>query len=355
MKLPNTRKILVPIIIIIILIIAFIRTNPKNDEYVKKTGYAMGTYVSLTILDTKGMDSDKLLDDALESISDVESKMSSTINTSEVSNINKNAGIKPVKVSNETYTVIKSGIKYGTLTDGAFDITLGPLIRLWGISQPESETKHKVPSEEEILSDLSLVNYKDIETNDSKKTVFLKRKNMALDLGGIAKGYSVDSIEKTLKKSGVNSGIVDIGGDIYLIGSKSDNSNWSIGIKNPTTSKSKKPIGTVSLSNSSIVTSGTYERYFKSKGNIYHHILDTKNGYPVDNNLLSVTIVSKKSIDGDSLATGTLSLGVDKGLHLINTLNNVDAIFITKDKKVYTTKNLKNSFKVTDKSFTLID
>lgn len=347
------KKIFVPIIIILLIGIGIFRNNFNKNEYIKKNGYAMGTYVSLTISDNKNINSDNLLDKALDSISDIESKMSSNINTSEVSEINKNSGIKPVKVSTETYNVIKNGIKYGSLTNGAFDISSGPLVELWGISQPESETKHIVPSNELILSNLSLVNYKDIEINDTEKTVFLKRKNMALDLGGVAKGYGVDKVAKILKKNGVYSGIVDIGGDVYLIGKKNNKENWNIAIKNPTNSNSQETVGTVSLSDSSIVTSGTYERYFKSKGKIYHHILDTKTGYPVDNNILSVTIVSNKSIDGDSLATGVLSLGITKGMDLINSLKDIDAIFITKDKSIYLTKNLKNNFKLTDTNFTI--
>ena len=175
---------------------------------------------------------------------------------------------------------------------------------------------------------------------------------MMIDLGGIAKGFTADEIEKILRERNIKSVIINIGGNIKVLGKKIDGSKWRIGIQSPFSSRGNY-IGMLSIMDLSIVTSGTYERYFESKGKTYHHILDTTTGYPVDNDIMSVTIISKKSIDADGLSTAVLVLGIYSGMNIINKLKDVEAIILTNDCKVFITDGLRERFYITDNIFKL--
>lgn len=191
--------------------------------------------------------------------------------------------------------------------------------------------------------------------NAKKQTVYLKKKGMAIDLGGIAKGFITDEVVKTLKAKKVTTAIIDLGGNIYVMGKSPKNvkKDWNVGIQDP-----KKPrgtaIGTLPASNMTVVTSGIYERYLKVDGKIYMHLMNPKTGYPFDNNLMGVSIVTKKSVDGDALSTATFDKGLAGGMAYIEKLKYADAIFITKDKKVYVSSGLKDKFKLLkDSGYTL--
>ena len=177
---------------------------------------------------------------------------------------------------------------------------------------------------------------------------------MEIDLGGIAKGYAADKIAEYLKEENVESAIINLGGNVYALGEKDKNTAFKVGIQDPTNERGNS-IGSINVSNESVVTSGIYERYIKKDGVIYHHMIDPSTGYPFDNNLSSVTIVSSSSIIGDGLSTTTFGLGLEKGMKLIESIDNTDAIFITKDKKVYTTSNLKGKLNLTDDDFKLMN
>lgn len=316
----------------------------QTNTPLKRTEFVLGTSVTISLYDYSTQSPLNKSFDTLKALEDVLSiNKSGTL----IDRINENAGITPVKVDDETLFVISKGLEYSALSDGSFDITIGPLVKLWNIGFPGA----RVPSDEEIAEKLSLVDYRQVEIDKQKSTVFLKSKGMIIDLGGIAKGYAADQVIKVLKENGVKHALVDVGGNICTLGAKPDGSLWKIGVQDPFNPRGTI-IGSVSLSDKSIVTSGIYERYLEAEGQKYHHILNPDTGYPFENELASVTIITENSIDGDALSTTVFSKGLHEGFKFVNSLENTEAIFITKDKKVYITKNLENIFTLTDNTFT---
>ena len=317
----------------------------KSTEPLSRSEVLMGTVVTVSLYDSND---EAILDKVFNKVKDLESILSINENGTLVDEINEEAGIKPVKVDDDTYNIVKKGIEYSNLSNGLFDISVGPIVKLWNIGLPEA----RVPSQEEIDEKLPLIGYSDIEIDDTNKTIFLKRKGMMIDLGGIAKGYTADVISNILTEEGVKSAIINLGGNVFAHGRKVNGDDWKIGIQNPFTERGGI-IGTITTSNKSVVTSGIYERYIEQDGVKYHHILSPFTGYPYDNEIAGITIVSDKSVDGDSLSTSVFAMGVEKGMEFVNTLDGIDAIFITKDYKVYITDGLKSIFTLTNSDFTL--
>jgi thiamine biosynthesis lipoprotein len=320
------------------------------EDKIKSMGgqfFFLNSILTLDIYDT-GLDNAKINQEVEDRVRELENKMSTKIATSEVSKINDNAGIGKVKVSDDTFTVIKEALKYGKISKGKFDITVGNLVDLWGIGT-ENE---KVPSKEEIQKALATVDYNKVEIDDNNKTVFLKDKGMKIDLGAIAKGYVADDIVKILEKDGVKSAIINLGGNVYVYGNKGGK-NFKIGIRNPLSPDPNDYLGIYQSQNESVVTSGVYERFFEKDGKRYHHILSTSDGYPIDNNLISTSIITKSSMDADALSTTTFALGLEEGLKLIENTKNTEAMFITADKKIYMTSGLKEKFELKNSDFTI--
>ena len=347
----NKKKLPATLVIVIIILfsIFMIITNKKEDKY-SSTYYNLGTINEITLYDVTKEDGDRILKKCESILKDIDNKMSNQITSSEISKINDKSGDSYVKVSDDTYYVIKESINFSNMSNNTFDISIGPIIELWSIGTEDA----KVPSEKEIKDNLTLVNYKDILLNDTDKSVKLANKNMKIDLGGIAKGYAADKIYEYLKEEKLESALINLGGNIYALGNKKDSKPFSIGVQDPTKPRGNS-IGNIKVSNKSVVTSGIYERYLEEDNKIYHHMLNPHTGYPFDNNLSSVTIVSDKSIICDALSTTTFGLGVENGLKLVESLDGVDAIFITKDKKIYLSDNLKNKFNLTDTNFNIVN
>ena len=253
---------------------------------------------------------------------------------SDIYNINHAQGM-PVTVSSDTATLIKKGIYYGDLSNGSFDITIGSVSQLWDFTSGSGT----VPDADAIASALSHVNYKNISVSDN--TVQLLDPNASIDVGAIAKGYIADRIKDYLKKNGVKHAIIDLGGNILLIGSKTAGSKYNIGIQKPF-GETGEPITSIKVANKSVVTTGIYQRYFEADGKIYHHILDPATGYPCETDLYGVTILSRKSVDGDGYSTICLSLGLEEGLKFINQQDGIEAIFITSDYKLHYSDGLKD-------------
>ncbi|HDK7139992.1 TPA: FAD:protein FMN transferase [Clostridium botulinum] len=333
------------LLLCICLPLIFVGCNSKSEEPVSRETYLMGTIINIKAY---GKNADKAVQASVDKISDIENKMSLNISTSEINKINKNAGIAPVKVSKNTFDVVKASLIYSEKSKGSFDITVEPLVSLWGIGTD----KARIPSKDEINNALKLINYKDVIINEKESTVMLKRKGQAIDLGAIAKGYAADELKEVLLNYNVSSAFLNLGGNVYVLGNKPDKTPWKIGVQNPLEPRGDY-LGIVSVSDKSVVTSGNYERFFERNGKRYHHIFDTKTGYPAEKGLISVSIISDKSIDGDALSTSVYTLGLDEGKKLIESLNNVEAVFVTKDKKVYITSGLKDIFKLTNTDFKL--
>ncbi len=313
-------------------------TGPVDTET-----YLMGTIVQLKVY---GGNAEKATQKALKRMSDIENKMSVNIETSEITKLNAKAGVAEEKLSADTFSVIEKAVEYSKLTDGAFDATIEPVVMLWGIGTE----RERVPSKTEIDEKVKLVDYKDIILNAENSTAQLRRKGQAVDLGAIAKGYAADEIKKILIDNKVSSALINLGGNVYAVGSKMDGSSWNIGLQNPLDARGQY-IGTVSVIDKSVVTSGNYERYFTVDGVRYHHIFDPQTGYPSEKGIISTTIVSDKSIDGDVLSTSTYVMGLEKAQKLVESIEGVEAIFITADKKVYVTSGLKDNFNLMDREF----
>ena len=286
------------------------------------------TVVRIEILDSADEDVLKGCEDICRKY---HSMFSNKIEDSEISRINS-AGGNPVEVSDETVKLIKKGIYYGDLSNGAFDITIAPVSNLWDF---HTDTPAP-PTPEAINEAVSHVDYKNILIKDN--TVQLLDPYAAIDVGGIAKGYIADLVKKYLKDQGVEHAIINLGGNVLTMGSRLDGSDYNIGIQKPFDTTGE-PITSVRISNQSVVTSGTYQRYFEAEDKIYHHILDPHTGYPCDNNLNSVTIITNSSLTADALSTTCFLLGYDKSMRMIEQLGNVDAVFITKDNKIRYSKN----------------
>lgn len=320
---------------------------PKTKEPVSENGFYLGTIVDISIYDDAP---EGIFDKLFARVEEIENKMSLNIEESEVNKINNQSGDDFVEVSNDTYSVIERGKYYSDITEGNFDITIGPLVELWQIGTEEA----RVPSEDEIDDKLPLVDYQSVLLNNENNSIKLNKEGMILDLGGIAKGYVADELARMLKASEVNHAIVNLGGNVLAIGSKPDGSPWKIGIQNPYEPRGKH-IAIASVKDKTVVSSGVYERNFTEDGKFYHHILDPFTGYPVKNNLQSVTIVADESFVADGLSTGVFALGLEKGMNLIETTDGVDALFVTNEKQVYLSSGLKDKIEITNDDFKLID
>jgi len=274
--------------------------------------------------------------------------------TSGVVAINKQAGIEPVKVRADLLDVLEQALRYAELSDGAFDPTVGPLVQLWGIGTDVQS----IPTDKEIAAALALVNWRDVVIDRKAGTAFLRRQGMALDLGAIAKGYAGDEALRIAREAKVKRAVFDLGGNIVTLGwriqSKKESLPWRIGIQNPLSDRGVY-MGVLPVHDTSVVTSGVYERYFESGGKRYHHILSTANGYPVDNGLLSVTIVTESSTAADALSTTVFALGFQRGKALVDSIPGAEAIFIFDDRSVIITDGLAGIFKISDEEFVITE
>ena len=238
-----------------------------------------------------------------------------------------------VEVSQDTITLIKKGIYYSEMTDGAFDITIGAVSQLWDFHAEDP----KVPSSKARASARSHVNYKNIILKDN--TVMLTDPKAAIDVGAIAKGYIADRVKEYLEEEGVDHAIINLGGNVQTIGTKADGTDFNIAIQKPF-AESGEAVASVKVHDQSVVTTGVYQRYFKTEdGTIYHHVLDPSTGAPCKNNLYSVTIITNSSLTADAMSTVCFLLGYKEGMKLVDQLNNVDAVFITDDGKIHYSAN----------------
>lgn len=333
-------------VILFILISVFITGKYEKHEYIKSS-YALGTLINLRAI---GRNAEKAVGEVLERLNDIDDKMSAFKEESEISKITVSAGNKAERVSYDTYFVIKKALEYSKILEGTFDPTIRPLVKLWSIGTKEE----KIPEEAEIRTAMELVNYNDVLLDEDKHSIMLKQKKQALDVGGIAKGFAADEAHDIFLKHKIKSALIDLGGNIFALGCKQDKTPWKVGIQNPFNSRGDF-LGILDVENKSIVTSGNYERYFMKDGKRFHHIIDPKTGYPSESKIISATIISDNSIDGDGLSTGIYILGVDKALNIIEAIRGVDAILVTEDKKVYMTSGVKEIFMLTNEEFTLID
>lgn len=300
------------------------KSSTQTDQDLTYTDMLFDTVIKIQILDP----ADESILDGLKKLCEKYDTMFSATNTdSELYKLNHANG-QPFTVSSETANLIQEGIHYSELSGGAFDLTIEPVSALWDFKAD----KPTVPSSDAIAQAVSHVDYTKVDIQDN--TITLEDPEAGIDLGAIAKGYIADQVKTYLKKQGIKHAIINLGGNVDVIGTKPDGSKYNIGIQKPF-DESGEAITSVQLKDQTVVTSGIYERYFKKNGKLYHHILDPRTGYPCENNLYSVSIITDSSTKADALSTTCFLLGYEKGMELIQSMDGVEAIFITDDEKVH--------------------
>lgn len=269
---------------------------------------------------------------------------------SEVMNINHAAGLHPVVVNPAVYQLIKCAKSASLLPNSAFNLAIGPLVKCWKIGFQGSS----VPPADEISTRLALTSPHQVILDDEQHSVFLTQAGMELDLGAIAKGYIADRVRDFLHSQQVFQGLINLGGNVQTLGGASQmrGTPWSVGLKKPFAGPDDL-IGVIEVEGKSVVTSGTYERWFEYAGKRYHHILDPRTGYPLDNELHSVTIVSEDSVDGDIWTTLIYGMGVEQGCACLANKPGIEAIFVTKDRRVVLSSQQLFTFTLQDSSYQL--
>ncbi len=291
-----------------------------------------GTYFDTVVqIEVWGADQD-MIEHCRKMCETYEQMLSATIETSEISKIN-NADGEPVSVSDDTAELIEKGIEYGEISGGLFDITIAPASGLWNFTDNEDKT---LPDPDELAEAVSHIDYRCVHVDGN--TVVLTDPEAQIDLGGIAKGYIADRLKEYLEGEGIEHALIDLGGNMLALGGRYDGTDFRIGLQKPF-AETGTAMAALSINDQSVVTSGDYERYFEKDGVIYHHILDPATGYPVQNDLDQVTIISDRSVDGDALSTTCFAMGLEDGLELIRSLDGVEAIFVTKDGEIHTSSD----------------
>jgi len=296
--------------------------NEKKDVKFTETGFFLDTVVSVTVYSE---DDSQWLDDSLELCGKYEKIFSRTDPESELYKLNS-AG--SMEVSEPLLEVLETAIYYCELSSGRFDLSMGAVSDMYGFSS-ENPT---LPSPEDISEKLSHTGWEKILIEGNRVT--LSDPEAVIDLGAIAKGYIADALADMLRSKGVESAIIDLGGNILCLGTKPDGSNFKVGIQFPVMD-SNLLITTASVKDMSVVTSGVYQRWFERDGQTYHHILDPETGYSLNNGLISVSIISKSGMDCDALSTTAFSMGLEDGMALINSLPDTWAVFITEDMETH--------------------
>jgi thiamine biosynthesis lipoprotein len=290
---------------------------------------------------------EKAVSAAFDRIRTIDERMSANRSSSEVSRINAAAGVSAVAVSADTFAVIREAIAFSKLGNGRFDLTVGPLVKLWGIGTDDA----RIPDPAEISAARDLVNWRDVTLSNADSTVSLRRAGMAIDLGAIAKGYAADEAAVVLAAQGVKTALIDLGGNVLTLGAKPDGSPWRIGLQDPDPAVPRGThISVLEFGGSrAVVTSGTYERYFVRDGVRYHHLLDTATGAPVRNGLVAVTIFTTRSITADGYSTLVFASGLDRGRALVEASGGaVEALFFTDRFEVYVTPGIRSLLRLTD-------
>lgn len=293
--------------------------NAQSTKPLARQGFMLDTVISISLYDNQD---EAILDGAFALCEEYEQLFSRTISTSDVYRINHSDGA-PVEVSDATAELLCIALEYARLSGGAFDPTIEPLVTLWDIMADEPH----VPDADAISAALARVDWTKVSVDGNVVTLHA---GMGLDLGGIAKGYIADKLREYLSENGVDSALINLGGNVLTLGGKPDGSNFTIGVQKPF-GQNSDILGACRLKGMSVVTSGIYERYFVEDDRLYHHILDTKTGYPVENELYSVTIISPTSTDGDALSTICFALGSEDGMALIETLDGIECVYCLSD------------------------
>jgi len=318
-------------LLIFILFLTSVITH--SQERYKKTVKLMGSRFDISVVANNQQEGYKYIDIAIDEITRIEKLISSWDKNSQTSEVNRNAGIKPVKVNIELFNLIERSLAISKLTDGAFDISYASMDRIWKFDG----SLKVMPSKKEIENSVAKVGFENVILNKKESTVFLKLKGMKIGFGGIAKGYAADKAKKLLQDKGVVAGIINASGDMNTWGVQPNGEDWKVGITNPL--NKNKVFALLPISNSAVVTSGNYEKFVEFNGVRYSHIINPKTGYP-SSGIVSVSVFAPKSELADALATSVFVMGLDVGLDFVNQLKGIECIIVDDTGKTHTSNGI---------------
>lgn len=317
-------------------------------------GFRSGiTYAMNTVIEQKwyGESADTVYTGMETKIREIESVLSMHLSQSEIAAINENAGVQPVEVSQRTFDLLQRAKELSEQSDGAFDITIAPVVELWGIT---SDHPH-VPTDEELAQAMALMGLEDLVLDEEACTAYLTRPGMAIDLGGIAKGWTADQLREYARELGAERGYVSLGGNLMIIGERPDGDPFKFGLRDPQGDASTY-LGTVTLEDGcTMATTGGYERYFEEDGIRYHHVLDPRTGYPADSGLLSVAVISKDGTLADYLSTTLFVQGLEAAKAAAGS-EDYALVMVDQENNVWISGSLRGNFEPheTDADYTYI-
>jgi len=316
-----------------VLFLSIFSIGTHGQMILKKKLSMLGSPFEITVVANDTLQANEYIDLAVGEVKRIENLISDWIPTTQISEINKNAGIKEVKVDKEVFELLQRSVKISKLTSGAFDVSYASMDKIWKFDGSMKE----MPSAEAIKKSVEKIGYQNIIFNENEMTVFLKFQGMKLGLGGIGQGYIADKVKDLLKSKGCHSGLVNVSGDINSWGKQPDGSLWTVGIINPM--NKNKVFATFPLEDSAVETSGSYEKFVTFNGIRYAHIIDPRTGYPAQG-VVSVSVFAKQTEIADALATGIFVLGVNVGLDLVNQLKGIECIIVDDKGKIHYSKGI---------------
>ncbi len=300
----------------------------------KKSFHLMGNHFEITAVGDDPLLADTSIEAAAEEIRRIERLLTTFKDDSETNLINRNAGIAPVTVSDETFGIIERAIKISTVTQGAFDITYGSIDkRLWNFDI----TMKALPSKSIARRMVKLIDYRNIILDRTHKTVMLKHEGMRIGFGGIGKGYAAEKARQVMQQMGITSGVVNASGDLTAWGFQPNGSPWTIGIVKP--DGSGEVFSHLNVTNMAVATSGNYEKFILIDGKRYSHTIDPRTGFPV-RGIKSVTIITPNAELADAMATPVMIMGIEAGLYMINQMKDIEAVLIDDNNSIYTSRNI---------------
>ena len=317
--------------------------NASDDAEAVRDVFAMDTYMTVKAY---GFNGDAAVDAAVDEINRLDALLSTGKKDSEIGQINANNG---GQLSEDGAVLMERSLELYKSTNGAFDVAIYPVMKAWGFT----DGNYQVPDTDALKATLELVDPSLIDYDKETSTVSFKKDGVQIDLGGIAKGYTSSRIMDIYKEKGVTSGLVNLGGNAQVFGTKPDGSLWRVAVQSP--DSEDEYLGVLETKDKAIITSGGYERYFEKDGVTYHHIIDPSTGYPADNGLISVTIVSADGTLADGLSTSLFVMGKDKAIDYWRAHSDeFDMILLTDDEKLYVSAGIKDSF-TSDREFEIVE
>lgn len=330
----------------------FVFSCANNERETSMAGFALDTVCHIRIFTGKSdAEANGILKEAFEKLRELEAIFSPTKEESELFKLNNEDIGKPIHLSKELRYVIDENLKIASLTHGKFNPCMGRLTKIWREKWHSLAENVALPSSQELNEALKYVDYNAMVLTDNS---LVKKQPIEIDLGASAKGYATDRLEEFLRQKGIERAIIDLGGNIKVMGSKGGASTWKVGIKTPRKDEHGKVAGYIDVSDASVVSSGNYERCFEQDGVLYHHIISSQTGWPVDNELSGTSVISTNAMLADMLSTAIFILGVEEGSRLLQQFEECSAIIFYKDGRVLELNNDTHPIKLIDDSLTLI-